>query len=384
MNQVAFGRSGNLVLVGSGTDQLRAAIDAQNEGLSLAESQVYRDLAAKLPRNRLLTIYLSGQQFQSLTAALPQPAAASQVNNLAAANFGEMAASISVVESGIRLDTATHYNPENLTEAQRLMLAAADQEHATASVLPANSLVYLSGFRLDQLWLAIREGMITNNGQQAFDESMESFAFAYGINPDTALFPLLDGEWAIALMPGADSILADRTELGLGAVVLAETSQQAALLSTLDTLSTFLQEQAVIVERMESAGTTRYTVDAGLTDRPQLAFGLGAERYFFITTDTDGDDSLFAADSEGLAGSGRYQDVWAAFPAETRPTLFIDLQGLFGTIRDGMEQDARENFNEAVRSLEPITFVAAGNQPADGDIRQGALIIFVNTPAAAE
>lgn len=382
LEQVAFGRSGNLVLIASGTDQLRAGLDAQHEGLSLAESQVYRDLAAKLPRDRILTFYLSGQQLQSLTAAFEQSVPGIQPDNFAAANFGEMVLGLSAVESGIRLDSVMRYNPETLTEAQRLSLEAADQEHASASLLPANSLVYVSGFRLDQLWTGIRAGMIANTSQQAFDESMESFAFTYGINPDEALFPLLDGEWAVAVMPGADSILAERTELGLGVMALAETSQEAVLLSTLDTLSTFLQEQAVIVERTESAGTTLYTVDAGLSDRPQLAFGVGAERYFFITTDTDDGAALFADGAEGLADSGRYEELWAAFPAETRPTLFVDMQGLFGTIREGMSESARENFNEAVRSLEPITFVAGGNQPAEGDIHQGALIIFVNTPAA--
>jgi hypothetical protein len=382
LEEVAFARSGNLVLIASGGDQLRAAIDAQNEGLSLAESDVYQDLARKLPRNRLLTFYVSGQQMQDLTAAFQQSMGAlSASSNLATANnFAEMVISISTVESGIRMDTVARYDPETMTEAQRFILEASDQEHQTDDVLPANSLVYFSGFGLNQVWALGRESMIASAGQEGFDEAMESAATTFGFNPDSELFPLLDGEWALTVMPGPDSVLAEQAEIDLGVMVLAETSQQTALLTTLDRLSSTLQQQAFVIEKSEEGDTTLYVVDAGLSERPQLAFGVDQGRYLFITTDTEG-SGLMAAGS-GLASSARYQEVWAAFPAETRPALFMDVQGLFGTVREGMDEFGRESFDEAVRAFEPITYVAAGNLPADGDIRQGTMIIFVETDAS--
>jgi hypothetical protein len=60
----------------------------------------------------------------------------------------------------------------------------------------------------------------------------------------------------------------------------------------------------------------------------------------------------------------------------------MDVQGLLGTVREGMDEFGRESFDEAVRAFAPITYVAAGNLPADGDIRQGTMIIFVETDAS--
>jgi hypothetical protein len=385
LEEVAFARSGNLVLVASGSDQLRAAIDAQDEGLSLAESDVYQDLARKLPRNRLLTFYVSGQQLQDLTAAFSQGVSVLG-SDVATTSFAETVISLSAVESGIRMDTVTRYDPEILTEAQRLLLEANDQERETATIMPANSLFYLSGPDLAQSWAVIRERAITSMGQAAFDESMESAVPTVGFNPDTELMPLLDGEWALTVMPGEnyllDGLQPSDAELNLGIIVLAGTSQQAAMLDTLDKMSSTLQEQAFIIEKSESAGTTLYLVDAGFAEEPQLAFGLDQAGYLFITTNADG--TPLVSDGSGLAGSTRYQEVWTAFPADTRPAFFLDMQGLFGTVREGMDELGRESFDESVRPFSPITYIAAGNLPAEGDIRQGTMIIFVETNASEE
>jgi hypothetical protein len=60
------------------------------------------------------------------------------------------------------------------------------------------------------------------------------------------------------------------------------------------------------------------------------------------------------------------------------PALYIDVRTLLGTLREGRTGFDLEDFNDAVRALQPIQAVAAGNS-YDDDSRHTRLILFIET-----
>ncbi|MCI0394596.1 MAG: DUF3352 domain-containing protein [Chloroflexi bacterium] len=381
MERLAFGRSGRLVIVGAGLTAVQQAIDAQ-KGDSLADDDAYDDLVDELPGERAMTFFINGEQFRQLSAEL-QRQFPSGVNpsNLSVAGFSNAVSSLSIVEAGLRIDAVAAVDPDQLSETQRQLLEVAGQPRQTDQLFPERTLVYVGGHRLDLTWAVIREAMVANTSQTDFDESMQLFEDQYGLNPDTDLFPHLDGEWAIGVVPSQGGFLNELNNLQLGFALLAGSSNTPAVLTSLDNFSQGLEEQFLVVEKTESGGVTTYNVKSDPAQDALVVYGLGPQ-YLFIGSDATVVEQVLGEGSS-LADSQRYQNVWQQFPEGMTPVAYVDIQGLLGTIREGLTGFDLEGFNEAARFVQPITFMAVANDAGGGDVRQTTTIIFI-PPAGSQ
>lgn len=371
--QIAFGRSGSLVILGANLAAVQAAVDAQT-GDSLDESDHYRQIAGDLPRDRALTVYTTGDEIR---AFLAQAGSASPIPvnpaGLPLADFASVATTFSIIESGLQVDMVSYFDPEQLTAAQQALLDAADQPSGTAGLYPDQTLAYLAGQRLDLLWLAIREA---TGDEVGFDESMDAFGREFGVNPHTELFPLLNGEWAIGLIGGQSGLLAAELEIPLGFSVVAATDRPQELGDTVEAIRGSLEGQLLIVNEIETADLTSYEVSLSETAEPAFYFGL-AQGYFFIASSEGAAVETFAG-GPALVESEQYQAVQAEFSRGINPAFYVDVRTLLGTLRESRTGFDLLDFNEAVQVLEPVEAVALGNA-YEGDLRRTQIIIFIET-----
>ena len=252
-DQVAFARSERLVIFGANAASVQAAIDAQKTG-SLSGQPAYKDLAKQLPGDRALTVYVNGSQFQD---ALKELAGSSFGNLSGSISFGswrEAVVSLSIVDAGVQLDTVYAYDTASMSEEQKALLESSGADPRTDDLFPEGTLFFLKGQRLDLVWKAYRQVLGESLGSTDFDEAMNMFAQQYGFNPDSDLFPYLNGEWALGLMPSSEGLLAKSANVNLGFAFLAETNNPAALRTTMDSLHPRLEEQGAVINETESGG----------------------------------------------------------------------------------------------------------------------------------
>jgi hypothetical protein len=371
--QIAFGRSGGLFIIGANLAAAQSAIDAQN-GSSLDENDDYRRIMGDLPNGRALTVYASGQSLRELLEQ-NQGAAGVPFNpgGLPLTNFGSAAVAFSIVDPGLQIDIVSLFDQDELTANQQAMFAAAAQPVETAGLFPDQTVAFLSGSRLDLLWLSIRE---STGDETAFDESMDAFAQEFGVNPGTELFPLLNGQWALGIVAGQSGFLAEELEIPLGLAFIAGTDRPAELTATLDAIRAALEGQLLIVESGESDGLTGYQVSLGEDLPPAFSFGLEQD-YFFIATSQETAAAVFAG-GPALAESEQYQAVESEFAGDINLSFYLDVRALLGTLREGRTGFELQDFNEAIQGLEPLRAVALGNA-YDDDIRRTQIIIFIET-----
>jgi hypothetical protein len=216
-DSIAFARSGSVMYIGGSAAAIRQGINAQR-GQNLAASSSYRQTVQSLPGDRGVTAYF--------TADLADDAARTMQGSrriFSRQGVTAMAVTLTLVDEGLRLDSTVLYEPDNMSQtmAEIQQAGAAD----VAGLLPANTIGYLSGSRPDLLWALWRDSLIDTFGQADFNESMRAFEDTFGFDPDKDLFPLLDGDWAVVLVPGNEGFLAEDGEINLGWAILLETCE---------------------------------------------------------------------------------------------------------------------------------------------------------------
>jgi hypothetical protein len=259
----------------------------------------------------------------------------------------------------------------------RLDLAAAADESQSApgaasemvGRMPAGTLAVLGGQSLDSSWQSLKEALAAGGRLADFEESMALLRREFGYDPDQALLPLLDGDWALALLPADEGLVLELTGRPLGVVLLARSQDAAGLAKTVDDLSQSLADQRLPLATVDVAGVTATTVDlAALIGAPLPFYGVDDDVLFLGS-----DAQILAqalADEGPLADDPAYRAAAALLPDDHRLLAYVDGAGLLAQL-DG-DQDAAWT-----RLLAPVSQVVAGAGPADEGIRPGLAFIVV-------
>ncbi len=376
-DQIAFGRSGTLVMMGSSTDTLKQGIDAQ-QGTSLSHTPGFQQAVAKLPGDRVLTGYVNGDQLNRWLADVPTPLPHIAPENLPTSAVQGIGFSFSLpAVDRIQIDAATAFDPEKLSAVQKRLLQLTAESEAAASLFPEETMLYITGKGIDGSWELLRRAMIAEIGRDDFEESMRMFAKEFSIDFDQQLFPLLDGEFAIGILPSSEGALADG---GLGAVLAAGTSDEQSLATTVAAFSEDIgRPQGGLGQVTASelpAGGTVYEFETALLPDFQLAYGVG-QNYLLLGTSKSALSDLRFDGKLSLANSGAYQAMWEAFPDGMVPAFFVDIAGLRKLLAESAL--AAEAASEPViTSLSVISRVAGASLAAD-DTAQITAIIFLES-----
>lgn len=373
---VAFARSGRLFLLSNTTDSLKAAIDAQKK-TSFGDDKAYKDLMKTLPKERAVSIYMTGEQLAELNQANLRSvmgAASSGILDLYNSYDG-MAIALSITEQGLQIDGATSLK-DDAGSAELIELNEKGRSQAkTANNFPEDTFFYMTAAHLDLTWEFTRTSLAELAGGDDLDEAMAALESQIGFNPETDLIPYLDGEFALGLFPSSQGLLADSANMDLGFGLMVGYSVEEKIQAVTGKFISLLETQGLVMNDISANSVTVYEAVIPYSEQKLFALGYGQN---YLTVASGGDDlNRFFADGNSLANSLAYRQVWEAFPQDTTPLMYINVGGLIDAIQGGLSGYELESFNEVAQVLKPIEYIAAGNGlPKDG-IYTGRVVFFL-------
>ncbi|MBK7181285.1 MAG: DUF3352 domain-containing protein [Chloroflexi bacterium] len=161
---------------------IRGAIDA-GQNNSLAQQEAFQKAVAQLPTDRGVTLFW--------TPDLVDKAVAEQGADrrmFSSQGITAVAMAASLVDEGVRFDSVVTYDPDKVTAATAALLAD-DMSFNIDESLPAGTMGYIAGNRLDLVWQIGREALIDSTSQMDFDDIMAEFESTFGF------------EWAYRIRP---------------------------------------------------------------------------------------------------------------------------------------------------------------------------------------
>lgn len=370
--RVAFARSGGLVMMANSAGVIKELIDVK-KGDSLASTDEYRAVMKELPQDRLLTFFMPPTFMDSFTDSLDLPAGFGGFDQLKAFQGAGMA--ISTVKVGLQMDFVVALDLDQLSEQQRAAMQAKQGEAQTAKLFPEKTYLYFTSAHLDQGLASLQEGLSATAEDVDIAEAMELLAQQLGFNPQTDLFQHLDGEWALGIFESSEGLLAMQFGAPISLMLLAESSDQAALLSAGEMIADGLESSGQFkVARSETQGMKIYEVKDAFFGETTLAYAV-KDGYFFISTDV-GSLEVAYGDRLSLEQNSRYKDGWKAFPKDVRPLLYLDIEGLLAMMTESFGSMGPVDAQE-MSAMKPIKSVEVGSMPMRGNLTHSVIIVFI-------
>jgi len=362
LGSLAFTRSAGQVIIGAKVASVQAAVDAQ-KGQSLAEAETFSTLSNALPRERGLTLFMDQARLPELSqlvgSAVPLAIGPLDVGSL---GLPPGMIGVSIVDQGLRFDwtgPVTNEQSGGAPPGTRLM----------AGLFPASTVAFFTGDSLNDLWHSLKDSMEDGGDLADFEESMALFVREFDFDPEKDFLPALDGEWTLALLPADQGLLADRTDLSVGMVLLAEAADPVALAQAANELNEALAGQRLPLETVELGGVTATSVDLeSLLGGPLPLYGVD-DGYFFAGTDSEIISQVLAGSSE-LESDSRYAATLSLVPDTYRVDVYVDGPRL----RAAFDQDQDSLLWRLSAPVKSIVFASA---PAENMIGRGVAFIVV-------
>lgn len=367
--EVAMARVGEAFLIGSSTGMVQGGIDAQ-DGENLASNEQYKAVSDVLHPDRFLTLFLPGNFYEELASSLPQDDALFDLqSSLQQLQVDGIGMSMASTPFGIQIDTKAIY--VELPEAQRAYLEAQDGVISSANLLPEETLMVISGDRLDLNWKSMLESLAGDEtAVEDLEEAMALFALQFGFNPVSDLIPIMDGEFAIALTESSEGLLAAQAGMNMGMAMLFETSDPESMGIILSQLNGSVEQiLGLPPEVVNLSGTEVYTIVDPFLLGELLAYGV-SDTHLLLATSQSSLEGLLSEELS-LADSENYQLVWNAFSDDVTPVMYLNFSRILNMVV-GFDPTVAEE----AEMLNPVTAVAAGTQ-LDGEVFGTTIIIFI-------
>jgi hypothetical protein len=370
---IAFAIHRGTFLFSTGAAAIRESIDAKS-GDSFMDTEIFRNLAGQLPGDGLLHVFATPTLMEGVAESF-SPGLVSTSAFGGQIPFLGSAFSFAFVPAGIRIDTATMYDPEAVPEFLQQVNDLRLQELTIDGRIPGNTLIFAGGRGLAFTIELIRERMAADGSDASVDESMAAFESEFGFSLENDLLANLDGEYALVVLPSRDGMLAAR-EVSLGVVLLFETSNPDGLAPVLAALEEILARELVAPEQLEVNGAVVYQVGDPFLGE-MFSYGVVENRFLVATSASLIRD--LQADGPSLRVSETYQAVWGDFPNGTTPSFYFDVAGLIGSIREGMSSGDRADFDANLAgALGPFRQIAMGTRSPSPELQLTTLIVFID------
>ncbi len=366
-NKLAFGRADNLLLIGSDRAAIQSALNAR-EDVSLADTSGFTELESTLVDGRLATLYLNTPRLGHLQSALPLSYGSFVLPPLPTDGVRGTAVSLSLHEQGVQLDANAAYNLAQLGDAQTQLLQTQTADQTIAESLPANTLLFANGQGIDQLWAIYRQAFIDETSESDFDDSMTLLKQQFGLNPDSELFPFLDGTATLALFPGQGGLMPQLEQAQLNGILAINSSNEATLTQNIADFSHQFDATVGTVTEVNDGDFTQYTLETVLLSDFMLHYGIGNGRLSLATSP----DALQALQTESLSTSlaqaPSFQTAWDAFPSEMAPGFYVDVAGLMTHLQ--------ENGQATNESWQALNHISGASQTIDAQTHQRTIFFL--------
>ena len=374
-NQIAFGRSGSLVILTNSEDTFQQVVDAQ-KGDALADDDTYRNLIGELPSDRLATIYIPASAMSDLSDTLNNMyyVFGASIDELYTDITG-MALSISVAEPGLRIDSVAAYNTGELSDIQRQMLEASGRSNNLADMLPGETFAYFTGNRLDLVWSAYYE-TLSELTEGDINEAMSELEDEIGFDPNSDLLPYLDGAYGMGVFTDNEGVFAEYSDINLGVLMAFETSNEDALRTTLDSFTDFMQDMDAEIDETTAGDMTIFAITSPYDDQ-MFAYGLGGGWLGLSTSPTILENMQNPETS--LADDALFRDALGELDGGMNVAVFVNVTEGIDVIRDSISDYDRDDFDEVADMLSPIEYLVLGSTSLSGDVVHSAVFISIPT-----
>jgi len=363
----AFATVKGLVVIGSDLGAIRQAID-RGEGkrsATLADQALYKRVMDQLPANRLGYFYVSSE---TLLGQLQDVE-----NQLGIGMPQAVALSFGLVGDGVRLDYVVSVDPESLTSAQLKAAEAPANRRETASLLPADTIAYLTGQDLATTWEA---GLASSAIPAEIQATLDQVEAETGVNLVDDLIARITGEFALAVLPDSGGVLGDPS-LPLGVILAAKVEQPDELKAGLDALIRTVEDAGMTIGHEQIEGTT-FTLLQASSGQGQFGYGLKGD-LLIIGTSRDMLQAAVRSGGRSLADNDIFRAAIRPFSGRSTSYLFVDVDALVRLLYDTMDSAAKADFDDGVRPyLEPLRAISTGVEPTDKEgMTRGTLFLTI-------
>ena len=375
-----FGRYKSFVFFANDMDALEDVLDLVQEGRrakhTLADLDEYQQTIKSLADNALVTAFLSSDAVSEYSEAMGEDLSAGIPTFSAFSDIEEAGGlTISVVEAGIQLQFATIYiEPDELPWID-LDMDMSGLTMQSAGMLPEETVLYICGYYPED-WAELYFENFSEDELEAFELLEDEFDVDF-----EDLFTSIEGEVALAVFEQDEGFISEIAEMPLGLSILiginddSEWNQLFDQLTDLAGSDLMMETDEVDLDDLELISLS---LDDGHDQYPFLIYGTG-DSFAVLSTEVENAEILIG-EEDTLADSSDFQEVWASFPEDAYPFMYLDLQSfiqLFADASSGMLLGSVDEEEESeVNILEPLTAVAATSTYYDLSDRQIITIIF--------
>ncbi len=398
-------------------DALKKAIDASIDGTNLTQSANFNNTMGALPAEHLAAYYVDIPAYVNATAQqaaaqkdlmndafkdMPDPSKQMYEQMLkdqevrlqamaeTAKAVGGMGVTMSYEPSGVRFDTALQIEPSRLPEAQR-QLYEANLKPISGKIpetMPTSTFLLLNSKNLAGVLKPLFDPALPNPynlfsgsnmalgslfARDELTQPLKEFQQRLGLDLNTDVIGLLDGEYAVTLM----STPKEQSDARPGSInpplefaLIFESSDVNRLASNVEKVL-----QAALAEAPGT--TTLQKTDRGYTvlierDEPMLAYGVIDGR-FVIGTSPDTLAAIDDADRAPLTADANYKSATTLLPGTRTNIGYLNFAPLLEMVADGMGTQPCIPCNY----LKPFKWLSyADEAPANG-IQRGTVHIGI-------
>jgi hypothetical protein len=354
------------VLISSDEDTLKDSIDLKKAD-SMAKNADYKAMLSQLPKDRAVAFFVNSTDLvESLSDSISYGTGTAVADTLN--GWKGSAMSIAIVDAGLQIDSATAYDVDSIDEDMKVMLEESGLESKAVSMLPDDTIAFVSGTHLDLTWKAVSVSLAGMGDEIGYEEAMNEFEDVVGFNLDSDLMAYLDGDYAISIFSSNDGLLADNAGVNLGFAGLIGTSQQDAVTDTLDKLADALEEDSYLTVDSSSFG------DGQLYELSDVggAFAI-RDSYLGLGSSDSVLEDVYDKKSS-IKDNPRYQEMLKSVPSGMAPVIFIDVTGGIDVLDEIIPYGVDEVAQDA---LKPIQYLVASGSPMKNGITRSSILIAI-------
>ncbi len=171
----------------------------------------------------------------------------------------------------------------------------------------------------------------------------------------------------IAVFPSNDGFLSEMQGIDIGMVGMIGTSQQDALMDTLDKLADTMEENYMTIDTSSVGDGQIYEVqDVG------FSFGL-SDNYLGLCTSANSLEDVYAV-SSSFKDNPRYQEINKAIPAGMSPVIFVDFAGGLEYLEELISYSGDD---ATMNALKPIEYLVASGSSLKGNLMRSSFLLAI-------
>ncbi len=364
---------GRFVVVTNNPKAMERAIDTYKGEASVATTPGYSEKLGKINTSHpFAQVYFNMPAFSALAAANSKRSLSPE-NQAAKEQKQGIVTTITLETEGINFQSISWLKPNSNQKYQ--------VKNTTTRLprrLPANTLLTISGGNLAQLWFDYSRAAESNPITPISPPNLSSgIQTTLGLNLEKDLLPWMDGEFALALIPASEDLLAlpenqGVPTLGAGVVLMVLSSDRARTEKSLQQLDQVIETRyQFIVEKTQLNGQPVVNWTSPLSGI-SATHGWLEGNIAFLTLGAPIADGLIPQPKASLIQTPLFQQTLPSKPSPNNGQFFIDIESIIN----------QSNLNFAQLPPEPKMWLEAiraiGLTVAINDERTSRFNLFVN------